>query len=290
MQQRAGQAQALGHAAREAGHQGVALVGQVDQLEHFLADLPPRGPLDPVGGGEELEILDHLHVVVDAEEVGHVADDAADLLGPGVDRVAADGRLAPGRVQERGEDPHRRRLARAVGADEAVDVPLVERQVEPVQGVELAVHLGQFMRLDHRDAPRSEVGGTGVVAGPATRWVNLGHARCDRLRTLRPPAGPSSAGGSCGAASSGRSSGGDGALSSTSRRAGPVDPGHEHRPLQGQLAGQVEVVERVVRQRRDRCRRRLAVVEHHGEHQVGAVDPELRSTEGLIQVVASACP
>ena len=136
--------------AREAGHQGVALVGQVDQLEHLLADLLPRGPLDPVGRGEELEVLDHLHVVVDAEEVGHVADDAADLLRAGVDRVAADGRLAPGGIQERGQDPHRRRLARAVGADEAVDVPLVERQVEPVQGVQLAVHLGQFMRLDHR--------------------------------------------------------------------------------------------------------------------------------------------
>ncbi len=154
MQQGAGQAEPLRHAPREAGHQRVALVGQVDQLEDLLADLPPRRPLDAVGRGEELEVLDHLHVVVDAEEVGHVPDHAADLLRPGVDRVAADRRLAPRGVQERGEDPHRRRLAGAVGADEAVDVPLVERQVEPVERVELAVHLGQIIGLDHRGGPR----------------------------------------------------------------------------------------------------------------------------------------
>ena len=154
MEQRAGQAQALGHAAGEAGHQGIALVGQVDQLEDLLADLPPRRALDPIGRGEEFEILDHLHIVVDAEEVGHVPDHAADLLRPGVDRVAAHGRLTPGGIQERGEDPHRRRLARPVRADEAVDVPLVQRQVEPVKSIELTVHLGQIMRFDHGSAPR----------------------------------------------------------------------------------------------------------------------------------------
>jgi hypothetical protein len=155
VEQDPGQAEPLGHPAREAGDQRIALVGQVDQLEHLLADLLPRRALDPVGGGEEFEVLDHLHVVVDAEEVGHVADRPADVLGRGVDRVAADGRLAPGRVQERGEDAHGRRLARAVGADEAVDVPLLQAQVEAVQGVQVAVHLRQVVRLDHGACLRS---------------------------------------------------------------------------------------------------------------------------------------
>ncbi len=171
MEQGPSQAQALGHAAREAGHQGIAFVGQVDQLEDLFADLPPRRAFDPIGRSEELEVLDHLHIVIDAEEVGHVADDAADFLRAGVDRVAAHGRLTPGGIQERGEDPHRRRLARAVGADEAVDVPLIERQVEPIESVQLPVHLGQFMRLDHERAPRvsGPVKDRSAVACPATR-------------------------------------------------------------------------------------------------------------------------
>ena len=104
--------------------QRVALVAEVDQVEHFVADFAARGAFDAIGGGEELEVLDHLHVVVHAEEVGHVADQPADFLGMGVDRVAADAGLAPGRLQERGQDAHRRGLARAVGADEPEQVAL----------------------------------------------------------------------------------------------------------------------------------------------------------------------
>ena len=95
VQEDAGQAEPLRHAARQAGDQGVALVAEIDQVEHLLAFLAAFRPLDAIGGGEEFEILDHLHVVVDAEEVGHVADDAANVLGAVVDRVAAHGRLAP---------------------------------------------------------------------------------------------------------------------------------------------------------------------------------------------------
>ena len=39
VQQHAGQAEALRHAAREARDQGVALVAEVDELEHLVADL-----------------------------------------------------------------------------------------------------------------------------------------------------------------------------------------------------------------------------------------------------------
>ena len=122
VQQHAGQAEALVHAAREAGGQRVALVAQLDQLEHLVAFLAARRAVDAIRGGEKLQVLDHLHVVIDAEQVGHVADQAADFLGVRVDRMAADIRLAPGRVEQRGEHPHRRRLAGAVGADEAEDI------------------------------------------------------------------------------------------------------------------------------------------------------------------------
>ena len=81
----------------------------------------------------------HLHVVVHAEEIGHVADQPADFLGLGVDRVAADVSLAPGRVEERGEDPHGRRLARAVGADEPEQVARLELEVDRANGEQVAV-------------------------------------------------------------------------------------------------------------------------------------------------------
>ena len=41
VQQHAGQAEALRHAARQARHQGVALVAEIDQLEHLIALAPP---------------------------------------------------------------------------------------------------------------------------------------------------------------------------------------------------------------------------------------------------------
>src|SRR5262249_53250474 len=92
---------------------------------------------------------DHLHVVVDAEEVGHVADHAADVFRAVIDRVPADARLAPRRVQERGEDAHGRRLAGAVGADEAVDVALFQFEREPVEGVQVAVGFREVAGFDH---------------------------------------------------------------------------------------------------------------------------------------------
>jgi hypothetical protein len=34
-----------------------------------------------IGGGEELQVLGYRQIVVDAEAVGHVAEDATDLAG-----------------------------------------------------------------------------------------------------------------------------------------------------------------------------------------------------------------
>jgi hypothetical protein len=122
MQQHAGQPEALGHAAAEAGDEGFALVAEVDQLQHFVADFAAGLALDAVGRGEELQVLDDLHVVVHAEEVGHVADDPADFFRLGIDRIAADVGLAPGGVQQRRQNAHRGGLAGAVGTDKAEHV------------------------------------------------------------------------------------------------------------------------------------------------------------------------
>src|SRR5262249_199984 len=111
-----------------------------------------------------------------AEEVGHVAHDAANFLGAVVDRVAAHRRLAPGRVEQRGEDAHGGRLAGAVGSDEPVDVALLQLQRQPVEGVQVAVHLRQIARLDH--GPPAV--GSREVSTTTVSYVRSGRLACAR--------------------------------------------------------------------------------------------------------------
>ena len=149
VQQHPRQPQPLRHPTGEARHQFVALRGQVDQFQRPFRHPPPLQAIDPVGGGEELQILAHPHVVVDAEDVGHVADRPTDLAGMGVDRVPADIGLAPGRREQGRENANRGRLAGTVGADEAEQVTRLELQVERLQCKEIAILLGEVDRLDH---------------------------------------------------------------------------------------------------------------------------------------------
>ena len=88
--QRVGQAQPLLHPAREGLDVRVALVAEVDQLEQVGDHPAPAGRRQPVAAGEEVEVLPDLHVVVDAEGVGHEAEDAPDLVGVPGDRPAGD--------------------------------------------------------------------------------------------------------------------------------------------------------------------------------------------------------
>src|SRR5262249_4129882 len=60
VQQHTRQAQTLCHAARQARHQGVALVAEIDQIEHLIALAPPLRSLDAVSRREEFQIFDDL--------------------------------------------------------------------------------------------------------------------------------------------------------------------------------------------------------------------------------------
>ena len=190
VQQHAGEAQSLGHAAGKTGHQFVPLEGEIHQLERPLRHASPLGPVDPIGGREELQVFDHPHVVVDAENVGHVADRPTDLAGMRVDRVAADVGLSPCRGEERGEDADRGRLSGAVGPDEAEKIPLFKFQVERLEGVEVAIFLGQVDCFDHGNNPLEEAAGpeaaaTGRTSGITIRqraaWPGMGGTCADVL-------------------------------------------------------------------------------------------------------------
>ena len=77
--ERVGEAQPLLHAPREALDVRVALVAEIDEVEEVADHPPPPIGRDAVAAGEEVEILPDLHVVVDAEDVRHEAEDAACL-------------------------------------------------------------------------------------------------------------------------------------------------------------------------------------------------------------------
>ena len=73
-----------------------------------------------------------------------------------VDRVAADAGLAPGRLQERGQDAHGGGLARSVGPDVAEQVALGQFDGQVVYGVQVAVGFGEVLGLYHVKGERRE--------------------------------------------------------------------------------------------------------------------------------------
>jgi len=87
--------------------------------------------------------------------LGEVADDGDEL--PAVGHVDAHDVSRPARGPgERRQHPHRR-LPRAVGAEEAVHLPLVDRQVQPVDRQHIAEAFRQLLR---------------PIAGPSWRLVS----------------------------------------------------------------------------------------------------------------------
>ena len=72
-----GQAKSLLHAARQAVDEVVALVRQIEQLQHVADHLPAPRARNLVRHGKKIEKLPDLHAVVHAEVVGHVAHAAA---------------------------------------------------------------------------------------------------------------------------------------------------------------------------------------------------------------------
>ena len=141
--ERMGQAEALLHAPRERRHVGVPLVAEVDELEQ-VADHPAAAVRrQAVAAPEEVQVLPDLHVVVDAEAVRHVPDDAAHAVGVAADRGPGHLGIAGRRDEQRGQDPERRRLARPVGPHEAEDLAGRDLEVEAAEGQRAVVALDE---------------------------------------------------------------------------------------------------------------------------------------------------
>jgi hypothetical protein len=100
----------------------------------------------------EIEVFLDLHLGVERDVLRQVAEVLADLLGLVKDVEPVDRRAAAGRRHVAGEDLQRGRLPRAVGAEEADDLPLLYFEADAVDGQRLSVSLGQLSNSNHRAA------------------------------------------------------------------------------------------------------------------------------------------
>src|SRR6185503_17335971 len=88
---------------------------------------PPRLLLALAGGhaidaAEELEVLANGQVVVEGELLGHVPDALPHVLRAEIPPLARELDLAPGGIEEAAQHLDRGRLARAIRAEESVDL------------------------------------------------------------------------------------------------------------------------------------------------------------------------
>ncbi|EOY50370.1 hypothetical protein SLI_5662 [Streptomyces lividans 1326] len=153
-EQRGGDAEPLAHAEGEALGTPLGHVLEAHHAEHLVH---PAGR-DAGQLGEAQQVVAGGPPAVHRLGVQERPDVARGVRQPAV-RVAADGHVARRGVVQAQDHPHRRRLARAVGPQEAGDGTGPHLEGEVVHGGLVAVSLGQADSLDHAPHP-SEGSGT----------------------------------------------------------------------------------------------------------------------------------
>ena len=118
--QRLADAEPLAHPARVGLETAVGHVGEADPGQDVVDTLIVRSSRRRIERGHEAHRVAAGHPVVEARLLGEVAD-LAPVGRPGRDRDAGHGRRAARRPGQAGEQLDRRRLARAVRPEEAVD-------------------------------------------------------------------------------------------------------------------------------------------------------------------------
>ncbi|OIQ66823.1 hypothetical protein GALL_516040 [mine drainage metagenome] len=133
-QQHAGQAELLLHAAGQGAGATRAERAQRGQPQQFGEARLARGVVEPLQVGVQAQVLVHRQVFVQPEALRHIADRRLDRRRVG-DAVGAEhfdaARIG---VQQRGGQPHQRRLAGAVGAEHAGDAAGGDVEVDVAQG------------------------------------------------------------------------------------------------------------------------------------------------------------
>ena len=131
-----------------------------------LAEAPARVEVEPLDQVVDVGAVDpaaQVREVGDGVGAGQAVvqvELARQVADPPMDRDRVDGRLdaehrgpAAGRTDEVEQDPHRRRLARAVGSEEPEDLALADLEVEVDDAAVRAVRLREALGLDDGDQP-----------------------------------------------------------------------------------------------------------------------------------------
>jgi hypothetical protein len=143
------QVEAALHPARVAAHLAVGGVGEADPLQQLVAAALALGLAEAVEGGLQAHVLAAGQQRVERRLLQRGADRRPHPRPLLDDVEAADPRGAGGGREEGGQHQHRRRLAGAVGAEEAVDLALGDLEVDPVDGPGAVLELaGQRFDLD----------------------------------------------------------------------------------------------------------------------------------------------
>jgi aspartate kinase len=136
--ERAGKAESLLLAARENVHRPVGPLGEMDEVEQLAGSQNPGCPRKLVRGRSELENLAGGQRVVCPERVRHPSGQRPDGPWVGDWIVVRDPHRSGVRTKQCGKDQQERRFSRAVGADQRGYEATWRRQVDIVDGHDLA--------------------------------------------------------------------------------------------------------------------------------------------------------
>jgi hypothetical protein len=161
-------AEALEHAPRVRLDLVVGSGGQADLLEDLLDRRLGELPRDAIQAGGVAEVLAAGQVGVEADGIGHITDAAFDVERIPCGVEPDDPGLAAGRLGQPEQHQDRRRLTGAVLAEQPEDLARLDLEVEPVDGDELAVVLGEVASPD-RDELAPAVDGDRARVGLSAR-------------------------------------------------------------------------------------------------------------------------
>ena len=136
---------------------GVGLVLEIDQSEQVGDERGSGLGTHPVGGSEEVEVLGGVQALVDAEYVGHPADQPPNRLRIDLRIDSADPHRPAVAGEEARHEKHGGGLPGSVRADESHHRPVGDGQVGAVERPHLAVPLVDAVQLDDHAPAASQL-------------------------------------------------------------------------------------------------------------------------------------
>ena len=168
--------QTANHAAGVGARQPVARIGK-PHVRQRLADTRLAIAVRPGGHRgrrKDQKILVAGQAAVRRERLWHVADDTPDLARLAHEVEAIDLRRTRGRRQERRQHLERRRFARAIGAEQAEDLPFFDAQYHIVHRRHRAEAFGQSLYFENRAHHRPSICLSARPADPAANTARSG--------------------------------------------------------------------------------------------------------------------